>query len=185
MDIAALALEAFKLIFPAYCANAAPVLAGGGLPMDFGKNFLDGRRVFWKNKTFRGFFFGLAIGVFVGLVEYAVFGYPLLFSFLSPLGALLGDLAGAFLKRRLDIAPGGLLPIVDQIDFVVGAIVFSLPLSIISPGLAIAMLIITLPIHLLTNFVAYKLKLKNNLGKKSCKPVFTRITVLRNKKANT
>ena len=162
MDVAALAVEALKLIFPAYCANAAPVLAGGGLPMDFGKNFFDGRRVFGKNKTFRGFFFGLAIGGLVGLTEYFLFGYPLLFSLFSPLGALLGDLTGAFLKRRLDIAPGGLLPIVDQIDFVVGAIVFSLPLSIISPELAIAMLIITPPIHLLTNFVAYKLKLKSN-----------------------
>ena len=162
MDVAALVVESLKLIFPAYCANAAPVLAGGGLPLDFGKNFVDGRRVFGKNKTFRGFFFGLAIGVLVGLTENFLFGYPLLFGVLSPLGALMGDLAGAFLKRRLAIAPGGVLPIVDQIDFVVGAIVFSLPLSIISLELAIAMLIITPPIHLLTNFVAYKLKLKSN-----------------------
>jgi len=162
MDVAALAIEALKLIFPAYCANAAPVLAGGGLPMDFGKNFWDGRRLFGKNKTFRGFFFGLAIGGLVGLLENFLFGYPILFSLISPLGALLGDLTGAFLKRRLDIAPGGLLPIVDQIDFVVGAIAFSLPLSIISLELAIAILIITPPIHLLTNFAAYKLKLKSN-----------------------
>jgi CDP-2,3-bis-(O-geranylgeranyl)-sn-glycerol synthase len=162
MDVVMLAVEALKLIFPAYCANAAPVLAGGGSPMDFGKNFTDGRRIFGKNKTFRGFFFGLAIGVLVGLTEYFLFGYPILFSVLSALGALLGDLTGAFVKRRLDIAPGGLLPIVDQIDFVVGAIVFSLPLSIISLELAVAMLIITPPIHLLTNYAAYKLKLKNN-----------------------
>ena len=130
--------------------------------MDFGKNFIDGRRVFGKNKTFRGFFFGLAIGVFVGLVEYAVFGYPLLFCFLTPLGALLGDLTGAFLKRRLDIAPGGLLPVVDQVDFVVGAILFSLPLGIVSLELAITVMLVTPPIHLFTNFVAYKLKLKSN-----------------------
>src|SRR4030065_756711 len=127
MDVVAVAVEALKLIFPAYCANAAPVLAGGGLPMDFGKNFRDGRRVFGKNKTFRGFLFGLATGGLVGLTEYFLFGYPPLLCLFSPLGALLGDLAGAFLKRRLNIAPGGLLPIVDQIDFVGGAIVFSLP----------------------------------------------------------
>lgn len=162
LDIAILVVEAFKFIFPAYCANAAPVLAGGGLPMDFGKNFVDGRRVFGQNKTFRGFFFGLIIGVFVGLVEYAVFGYPLLFSFLSPLGALFGDLTGAFLKRRLNIAPGGLLPIVDQVDFVVGAVLFSLPLGIVSWELAVTVMLVTPPIHLLTNFVAYKLKLKSN-----------------------
>ena len=32
MDIVTIVVEALKLIFPAYCANAAPVLAGGGLP---------------------------------------------------------------------------------------------------------------------------------------------------------
>jgi len=162
MEIAALIIEVLKFIFPAYCANAVPVLAGGGRPLDWGKNFFDGKPIFGKNKTFRGFFFGLAIGVAVGLVESFLFGYPFLFSVLSPLGALMGDLAGAFLKRRLGIAPGGLLPIIDQIDFVVGALLFSLPLMMIYWELAIAVIIITPPIHLLTNFLAYKLKLKSN-----------------------
>jgi CDP-2,3-bis-(O-geranylgeranyl)-sn-glycerol synthase len=166
MDIATLIVEAMKFIFPAYCANAVPVIAGGGQAMDFGKNFFDGKPVFGKNKTFRGFFFGLAIGIFVGVVESLVFSYPfsfsVLFSVLTPLGALCGDLAGAFLKRRLAIAPGDLLPIVDQIDFVVGALLFSLPLATMYWELAVAVLLITPPIHLLTNFLAYKLKLKKN-----------------------
>ncbi|HEX9261997.1 MAG TPA: CDP-2,3-bis-(O-geranylgeranyl)-sn-glycerol synthase [Candidatus Bathyarchaeia archaeon] len=162
MDVVLLVIEAFKFIFPAYCANAAPVLAGGGLSMDLGKNFVDGKRYFGKNKTFRGFFFGLAVGVFVGFLEFMIFGYPLLFCVLTPLGALLGDLTGAFLKRRLDIAPGGLLPIIDQVDFVVGALVFSLPLGIVYWELAATVMLVTPPIHLLTNFMAYKLKLKNN-----------------------
>jgi len=166
MDIATLIIEALKFIFPAYCANAVPVIVGGGRPLDFGKNFFDGKPIFGKNKTFRGFFFGLAIGVMVGLVESLVFSYPvpfsILFSVLSPLGALMGDLAGAFLKRRLGIAPGGLLPIIDQIDFAIGAILFSLPLAMMYWELAIAVIIITAPIHLFTNFLAYKLKLKNN-----------------------
>lgn len=162
MDLIVTIVEALKLIFPAYCANAAPVIVGGGLPMDFGKNLIDGRRIFGKNKTFRGFFFGLFVGFLIGLIEVLSFGYPTLFAFLSPLGALLGDLAGAFLKRRLNIAPGGLLPVVDQVDFVVGAILLILPLEIISLEVAISMLIVTPPIHLLTNFGAYKLKLKRN-----------------------
>jgi CDP-2,3-bis-(O-geranylgeranyl)-sn-glycerol synthase len=162
MNIVTLIVEAMKFIFPAYCANAAPVIAGGGQPMDFGKNFLDGKRIFGKNKTFRGFFFGLAVGIAVGMVEWMLFDYPFLFSVLSPLGALLGDLTAAFLKRRLGIAPGDLFPIVDQIDFVVGALVLSLPLAILYWELAVAVIIITPPIHLLTNFLAYKLKLKKN-----------------------
>jgi CDP-2,3-bis-(O-geranylgeranyl)-sn-glycerol synthase len=162
MDIALLIVEALKFIFPAYCANAAPVLVGGGLVMDFGKNFVDGKRVLGNNKTFRGFFFGLAIGIAVGLVESMLFNYPFLFSLFTPLGALLGDLTAAFLKRRLGIAPGGLFPIVDQVDFVVGAIVFALPLEMVNWELAVAALVITPPIHLLTNIGAYKLKLKEN-----------------------
>ena len=163
MDIVLLIVEALKFVFPAYCANGTPVLAGGGTKMDFGKNFVDGKRIFGNNKTFRGFFFGWAIGMLVGSIEYVVFpGFPVLFIVLTPLGALLGDLTGAFLKRRLGIAPGGLLPIVDQIDFVVGALVFALPLMIVYWQLAVTVLLITPPIHLFTNFVAYKMKLKRH-----------------------
>ncbi|MGD0994594.1 MAG: CDP-2,3-bis-(O-geranylgeranyl)-sn-glycerol synthase [Candidatus Bathyarchaeia archaeon] len=161
MEITQLIVEALKFIFPAYCANATPVLAGGGTLMDFGKNFY-GKRIFGNNKTFRGFFFGLAIGILVGSIECVLFGFPILFSVLIPLGALLGDLAGAFLKRRLGIAPGGSLPIVDQVDFAIGAIVFSVPLAIVNWELAVTVLLITPPIHLLTNFLAYKMKLKRN-----------------------
>lgn len=162
MDIVTLIVDALKFIFPAYCANGAPVLGGGGKPIDFGKNFIDGKRIFGTNKTFRGLFFGLGIGVGVGVVECLLFSYPWLFAVLTPLGALLGDLTGAFLKRRLSIAPGGLLPVVDQIDFVVGAIVFALPLAMLSWETAVVVLLITPPIHLFTNFLAYKLKLKKN-----------------------
>ena len=162
MEITLLIVEALKFIFPAYCANATPVLAGGGTRIDFGKNFYDGKRIFGNNKTFRGFFFGLAIGILVGSMECVLFGFPILFIMLIPLGALVGDLAGAFLKRRLGIAPGGLLPIVDQVDFVIGAIVFSFPLAIVSWELAVTVLLITPPIHLFTNFLAYKMKLKRN-----------------------
>ena len=163
MSLILLIINALKFIFPAYCANGTPVLAGGGTKMDFGRNFFDGKRVFGNNKTFRGFFFGWVIGMIVGSIEYVVFpGFPVLFIVLIPLGALLGDLTGAFLKRRIGIAPGGLLPIVDQIDFVVGAVVFALPLMIVSWQLAVTVLLITPPIHLFTNLLSYKMKLKKH-----------------------
>jgi CDP-2,3-bis-(O-geranylgeranyl)-sn-glycerol synthase len=155
-------IEALKFMFPAYCANAVPVIAGGGTPLDFGRKFLDGKPIFGKNKTFQGFVFGLVVGTLVGLSESMFFGYPIFFGLLLSLGALFGDLAGAFLKRRLGIPPGGLLPIIDQVDFVVGALLFSLPLQILYLNLGIVVLVITPPIHLLTNYIAYKLGLKNN-----------------------
>jgi CDP-2,3-bis-(O-geranylgeranyl)-sn-glycerol synthase len=164
MELAQLIIEALLFIFPAYCANAIPVLAGGGYPMDFGRNFIDGKPIFGKNKTFRGFFCGLAVGTGVGLLESIIFKYPTLFGLLVSLGALFGDLTGAFVKRRLGLASGDLLPVIDQIDFIVGAIVLSLPVSLpfLYWELILAVLIITPPVHLLTNFAAYKLKLKSN-----------------------
>jgi len=164
MEITNLIVKAIIFILPAYCANATPVIAGGGLPMDLGRKFIDGKPIFGKNKTFRGFFVGLIVGTCVGLGESTIFKYPLTFGLLLSLGALFGDLAGAFLKRRLGIAPGNLLPIVDQIDFVVGALIFSLLLSssLLTWELALTVLLITPPIHLLTNFTAYKLGLKRN-----------------------
>lgn len=158
-----LIIEALKFIFPAYCANAAPVLIGGGLPMDLGRKFPDGKPIFGKNKTFRGFFSGLAVGTAVSFAESIFFPeYPVLLGFSISLGALLGDLTGAFIKRRLGIAPGNLLPVIDQIDFIIGAIVFSLPLKILSFELVLTVLIITIPLHIFTNFAAYKLGLKDN-----------------------
>ena len=157
-----LIVEALKFIFPAYCANAIPVITGGGYPIDFGKNFLDGRPIFGKNKTFQGFLCGLSVGTAVGLAESIVFGYPVLFGLVLSLGALLGDLVAAFVKRRIGLMPGEMLPVIDQVDFVVGAVLLSL--FVLAPPweLILAVLIITPPIHLLTNFAAYKVGLKKN-----------------------
>ena len=162
MEVIQLIVEALKFIFPAYCANAIPVITGGGYPMDFGKKFFDEKPIFGKNKTFRGFFSGLAVGAAVGLVETAFFSYPIFFGLILSLGALLGDLSGAFVKRRLGLAPGVLLPVIDQVDFIIGAILFAFSFQILPLELTIPVLIITPPIHLLTNFAAYKLGLKSN-----------------------
>jgi CDP-2,3-bis-(O-geranylgeranyl)-sn-glycerol synthase len=167
LQILDLMIEALLFILPAYCANAVPVLAGGGLPLDFGRNFVDGNPILGKNKTFRGFLAGLIVGTIVGWTE-ILLNYPLRFGFqlgfMLALGALVGDLAGAFTKRRLGLAPGELLPIVDQIDFVVGAVALSLPISLqfMTWQLTAAIFILTPPIHMLTNFAAYKLGLKSN-----------------------
>jgi CDP-2,3-bis-(O-geranylgeranyl)-sn-glycerol synthase len=165
METTQLIVEALKFIFPAYCANAIPVITGGGCPIDFEKRFFDRKPIFGRNKTFRGLFSGLIVGTIVGLAESVFFSYSILFGLLLSLGALFGDLTGAFLKRRIGLAPGDLFPVVDQVDFILGAILFSLPVSSeidLSWTLVVAVLTITPPIHLLTNFVAYKLGLKSN-----------------------
>ena len=148
--------QSLIFIFPAYSANAVPVVFGGGQPLDLDKTFLDGQPIFGSHKTFRGFFAGLIIGTLVGVGESFVFNnYNPLLGFALSLGALIGDLGGAFAKRRLGLAPGAFLPIVDQIDFVLCALLFSLPIAPPTPITTLTILAITVPIHLLTNFLAY------------------------------
>jgi CDP-2,3-bis-(O-geranylgeranyl)-sn-glycerol synthase len=168
LDIAA----ALWFIFPAYCANAAPVIFGGGKPMDFGKKFFDGKPFLGSHKTFRGFLAGIIVGTLVGvaqtiiyeqvLFEYSSqFQYSILLGFVMSLGALTGDLVESFIKRRISRSPGSHLPVADQIDFILGAFLFSIPVSPPSLLAALIILLITIPIHMLTNLGAALLNMKN------------------------
>jgi CDP-2,3-bis-(O-geranylgeranyl)-sn-glycerol synthase len=150
---------ALYFIFPAYCANAIPVIFGGGRPIDAGRTFIDGKPILGSHKTVRGFFAGLIVGTLVGFVQNAV--YPLyqsnpLLGFVLSLGALIGDLFDSFVKRRLGFPPGASFPILDQLDFVAGALLFSLMVPPLPPlNLILIIIVITPPIHLLTNVLAF------------------------------
>jgi len=164
---------AIYFILPAYFANAFPVILGGGRPIDGGRTLSDGKPLFGPHKTVRGFVAGLATGTLISLVLCAAFQYELLLGFMLSLGALTGDLLHSFFKRRMGIPAGSPLPVADQLDFVLVALLFSLfvphsqpplyllptpPPSILT--IAIIVVVITLPIHLLTNFLAYLLGVK-------------------------
>jgi len=153
-------IDALIFILPAYCANAIPVLLGGGRPIDGGRMLSDDKPIFGSHKTIRGFVSGLLVGTAVGFGLSLVIQYSVLLGFMVSLGALLGDLFEAFIKRRLGYAPGASLPVADQLDFVLGALLFSFFVSPPSWQVAVVVLIITPPIHLLTNFVAYHLGVK-------------------------
>ena len=148
---------------PTYCTNGAPVIFGGGRPIDLGKSLWDGERVLGDHKTIRGFAGGLFIGFVVALFESHIFSANLFsVALLASIGALLGDLAGAFLKRRLRINPGESLPGVDQLDFVLGALLLVSTLYSLTFGSLLILILVTPPIHLLANIGAYFLGLKSN-----------------------
>lgn len=163
---------ALFFIFPAYVANAVPVILGGGRAIDGGRKMRDGKPIFGSHKTVRGLASGILAGTLTGAAQSAVLqsgvlrdvGFPFPFNlwlgFMISMGALIGDLVHSFVKRRIGIAEGAPLPVADQLDFVVGAVLFSLFVSP-PPLLTIFIIfVITLPVHLLTNLLAYVVGVK-------------------------
>ena len=170
-------IQSIWLILPAYVANASAVLIGGGIPIDFNKKWR-GKPIFGKGKTWRGFFGGAAIGIVFGMImnffkqfdgKYSIF----IISSLS-FGALIGDLIKSFIKRRIGKKQGEKWIIADQIDFLLGAFLFSYIMSIIlQPYLhenwflknfkiwhILFLLFFTPILHLVTNIMAYLFKYK-------------------------
>lgn len=163
-------VSAFLYILPAYIANSGAALFGGGTPIDFGRKMRDGHRILGDGKSWRG----LAVGIFFGAVAGYVIGYLTqltpyaalnlekyaLLGVLLSAGAMVGDLTGSFIKRRLGMERGAAFPLLDQLDFLIGAILFGAPIYL--PGfLTILFLVIATPgIHLFLNYMGYKLKCK-------------------------
>jgi CDP-2,3-bis-(O-geranylgeranyl)-sn-glycerol synthase len=140
--------QAFWIILPAYIANASAKLVGGGTPIDFKKTYKDGKRILGDGKTWRGLIigtligmiggFGLSIGAFfinnteysfIGITDFFGFPYmiPILFSICF--GALSGDIIESFFKRRRGIDRGKDWIPFDQLDFILGVLIFSFVIS--------------------------------------------------------
>lgn len=171
-------LAVFWLFLPAAFANMAPVflrrLPVLATPIDFGYS-LAGKRIFGGNKTWRGFFSGVLTSLLVIEIQsyfyffsagFTVIDYKAPFigwlGLLMGAGALLGDAAGSFLKRRLGIPPGGNLPVVDQIDWIIGAILFSSLFYSWSLEIWAAAILIFGLLHPPVNLIGYWLRLKPN-----------------------
>jgi len=128
-------LQSFWFFLPAYVANPAAVLFGGGAPIDGGRVLADGGRLFGNGKTWRGFAGGVSAGVLVGVIQWGIslavgsewswgaFPSGLVPIVILPVGALLGDLLGSYVKRRAGRPRGAKTPGLDWYDFYLGAFV--------------------------------------------------------------
>lgn len=162
--------KALVWILPAYVANAAPVVLAKLLkrktrlhPLDFGCVFLDGRRVFGDNKTIEGLVGGFLAGAAVALALERLSLHSLPSGAVLSLGALLGDLAGAFVKRRIGMKPGDPAPLLDQLDFLMGALAAHFAaFGELDTSAAMILVLLTPPIHLATNALAYLVGLKQH-----------------------
>lgn len=151
---------ALLFIGPSYVANAAPLVFGGGRTLDGGRKLSDGQPIFGSHKTIRGVLAGVIAGTLVGLAESLLDSRLLIGDFMIALGAVLGDLLGAFLKRRLRVKPGRAFPILDQLDFILGGILLGYTFFPIAWISVILVVIVTPPVHLATNYGAYLLGIK-------------------------
>ena len=173
-----LVATAFWAMLPAYVPNNAAVLAGGGRPIDGGREWR-GARVLGDGKTWRGTAVGTAVGVALALVLNAVVDpvsgavgvdlptFDLLAAVALAFGAMCGDIGASFLKRRSGRERGAAFPGLDQLDFVVGAL---LAVFLLAPAWAtgvftlpvLAVVVVMTPVlHVVTNVAAYALGVKN------------------------
>lgn len=164
-----LLLQALWFILPAYAANAFPTLLRGKRPLDLGKKFHN-QRILGDGKTVEGTTGGVLFGFFIGLIQICVQGFiptdlemiemslPLIL--LLSTGAIFGDIIGSFIKRRFNIERGRPLPLLDQLGFLIFAILFASFILTIKIEIIIVLLVITPPIHLITNMVGYLAKVK-------------------------
>jgi CDP-2,3-bis-(O-geranylgeranyl)-sn-glycerol synthase len=148
-------------IFPAYVANAAPVIFGGGKPLDFGQK-IAGKRIFGDHKTIRGTISSLLSGFITSIIIAQFIPYMLMIGILLTIGANVGDLLGSFIKRRMNYASGKSFPVLDQYGFLIFAVLFALPFGALPTTLGFVFLVIlTGAAHILSNIIAHRVKLKN------------------------
>lgn len=177
MSLLPVVFSAFWAMLPAYVPNNVAVLAGGGRPIDAGLTW-NGRRLLGNGKTWRGTAAGTVAGVVLASLLNVVrndverrVGADLP-SFTSraavslAAGAMLGDVAASFLKRRTGRERGSLVPGLDQLDFVAGALGLASVLApnwfdrtFGAPHLA-AVVVVTPLLHVSTNALAYVFGLK-------------------------
>lgn len=170
-------VEALWLIIPAYAANGLTPLIGlrkNLHPIDSGR-MLGKSRLLGNGKSWEGLTFGVAVATAIALVEMLAYPYlpwglsdiPLLIVPMSPLlglalglGAMLGDATGSFVKRRLSRPRGSPVPLLDQLDFLLGAFLLAALVVPVRLEWVLLMVVITPIFHLLANLIGFRLGVK-------------------------
>ncbi len=152
--------QLFFWLVPAYVANSSATLSKffpKRHPVDGGRVWSDGRRILGDGKTWEGLLIGTVVGALVGWPVFALLGLdynPILISF----GALLGDIVGSFAKRRVGLPRGAEAPLIDQLDFMFGALALGGPVPAAYSAL---FFLITPVVHRTANIIGYLIGVKN------------------------
>lgn len=174
-------LKAFWFFLPGGIANMAPVIFKKinflNYPIDFGKT-INGKPIFGSHKTFRGFFFGILVAILIALLQKALYLryeffreitlFPfdehnaVLVGFLMGFGVLFGDAIKSLIKRQLGVNPGDRFIPWDQIDFIIGFILF-VSIIYVPSGQVMLTILVGFPLlHIVMNHLGYYLKVQDN-----------------------
>ena len=166
-------LKILYFILPSFMANMAPInfrkINFLNFPIDRGRTFY-GQPLFGKNKTYRGFFFGIISAVAFVLIQQLLYQVSffknislinyenenfLILGFLFGFGALFGDLVESFIKRRLNKKSSQPWMFFDQVDFIIGSLVFVSPIITFSYNKIAIILFLTFFLTIITNHISY------------------------------
>jgi len=162
------------VFLPAFIANSTPVLAQHA-PILKQWSTPVCAKWFGSHKTYRGFLFGVLFGVLVSVLQYSLrdvrflssitmlhdtLQQSILVGFLIGCGALVGDAVESLIKRRMHIAPGKALPYWDGADYMIGSILFLIPVYTVPvPGM-LFLLVVGPLLSLCANSISYLLGIK-------------------------
>ena len=161
-------------------------------PVDFGKNFTDGRRIFGDNKTFKGFagmiVFGAVFTVLWGLVSrpgtfaaehnYFYRNYDNTIPYNVLTGTLIGfayalfELPNSFMKRRIGITPGkndingakkAFFVFIDQADSIFGCVLVVCLFCPLPVWFYFLYVIVGAGTHIILNMLLYFCHLRKNM----------------------
>lgn len=165
-------ITSLYFFLPAYIANMCPIFAMA-LKMPLGKPINES--LFGAHKSWRGFYAGYlgALGVLFlqeywqtigGFEQYRLLDYAkinlFLYAFLFGIGALTGDAVKSYFKRKFNKKPGSPWFPFDQLDFVIGGLLFVYPFFQLPAINIITLLLVSPLLHFLTNISGYLLGLK-------------------------
>ncbi len=178
-------LFALWFFLPAGAANVMPIFVAKipfleryTYPIDFSKTFR-GKRILGDHKTWRGLVFGiLAATLTLWLQQVLVDHYAwamnltnevdytslpvLILGPLFAIGALGGDAVESFFKRQRGVAPGkGWFPF-DQIDYIIGGALVTMPFVTLSILQYVWLIVLWLIVHVISTIAGYLLGLKDS-----------------------
>ena len=183
MNIITYIFSILYFCLPAYLLNMAPPIYAKlkifnflAKPIDLNKKFL-GNPILGHHKTYRGAICSFVTGFLVVLAQQwlyrlhffqkiSILNYyqsnVIWFALLISSGAIFGDLLFAFIKRRIGLQPGAVFLPFDQINYIIGAYIFTEHFFHIGLLNWIVLIILTFFLHLFVNYLGFLLKISQN-----------------------